>query len=64
MKDKALVGVVSNYIAPDAAESLRQAIEQAGATEVFAVGRCDRNFIVTDVSVLARGNLTAAPVVD
>jgi ATP-dependent DNA helicase DinG len=64
LKDKALVGVVSNYIAPDAAESLRQAIEQAGATEVFAVGRCDRNFIVTDVSVLARGNLTAAPVVD
>ena len=49
---------------PRRRRSLRQAIEQAGATEVFAVGRCDRNFIVTDVSVLARGNLTAAPVVD
>jgi len=64
LKNTTLVGVVSNYIAPDAAESLRQAIEEAGGTEIFAVGRCDRNFIVTDISVLARGNLTAAPVVD
>ena len=64
LKSGALVGAVSNYIASEAAESLRQAIAEAGGTEVFAVGRCDRDFIVTEISVLARGNLTAAPVVD
>lgn len=54
---------IANYISPEARETLRLAIEDAGGAEVFAVGRCDKDFIVTNVSVLARGHMSAAPVV-
>jgi ATP-dependent DNA helicase DinG len=43
---------------------LRREIEQIDGAEVFAVGRCDSNYVVCDLSVLARGNRGAAPVVD
>lgn len=59
-----LVGAISNYISPEAADALRHQIEQAEGAEVFAVGRCDSNYVVCDLSVLARGNMGAAPVVD
>ncbi len=59
-----LVGAISNYISPEAARMLRAEIEQIDGAEVFAVGRCDASYIVCDLSVLARGNMGAAPVVD
>jgi len=58
------VGAVANYISPEAADALRREIEQIDGAEVFAVGRCDPNYVVCDLSVLARGNRGAAPVVD
>ena len=58
------VGAIANYISPDAADVLRREIEQIDGAEVFAVGRCDSNYVVCDLSVLARGNRGAAPVVD
>ncbi|MEA4882055.1 MAG: helicase C-terminal domain-containing protein [Clostridia bacterium] len=58
------VGAVANYITSDAVEKLRRAIEEAGGAEVFAVGRCDRDFVVVEISILAVGNMNAAPVVD
>lgn len=58
------VGAIANYISPEAANALRREIEQVEGAEVFAVGRCDSNYVVCDLSVLARGNMGAAPVVD
>jgi len=58
------VGAIANYISPEAADVLRREIEQIDGAEVFAVGRCDSNYVVCDLSVLARGNRGAAPVVD
>ena len=58
------VGAIANYISAEAAEVLRREIEQIDGAEVFAVGRCDPNCVVCDLSVLARGNRGAAPVVD
>jgi ATP-dependent DNA helicase DinG len=58
------VGAIANYISAEAAEVLRREIEQTDGAEVFAVGRCDSNYVVCDLSVLARGNRGAAPVVD
>lgn len=56
-------GAIQNYMSDEARQALAGAIAQAGGAEVFAVGRCDRNFVVIDVSVLAVGHMTAAPVV-
>lgn len=56
-------GAVQNYIAPEARQALASAIAQAGGAEVFAVGRCDRDFVVIDISVLAVGHMSGAPVV-
>jgi len=58
------VGTIANYFSPEAADVLRREIEQIDGLEVFAVGRCDPNYVVCDLSVLARGNRGAAPVVD
>ena len=57
------VGAIANYFSPEAADVLRREIEQIDGAEVFAVGRCDPNYVVCDLSVLARGNKGAAPVV-
>jgi ATP-dependent DNA helicase DinG len=57
-------GLIHNYISPGAIIDLREAISEAQGCEVFAVGRLDRDFIVEEVSVLACGNMGAAPVVD
>ena len=58
------VGAIANYFSPEAADALRREISQIDGLEVFAVGRCDPNYVVCDLSVLARGNRGAAPVVD
>lgn len=54
---------IHNYMSTEARHALADAIARAGGAEVFAVGRCDRNFVVIDVSILAIGHMTAAPVV-
>ena len=42
-------GAVQNYLSEEARRKLSDAIRQAGGAEVFAVGRCDRDYIVIDV---------------
>ena len=56
-------GAVQNYLSEEARRKLSDAIRQAGGAEVFAVGRCDRDYIVIDVDVLSVGHMSAAPVV-
>lgn len=51
----------SQRIGADAARALREAIRDAGGNEVFAVGRLDKQGVVAEVIVAARGNDTSVP---
>ncbi len=51
----------SQRISADAVRALREAIRDAGGNEVFAIGRLDRDGVVAEVSVAARGNETSVP---
>ena len=44
-------------------EILTSAIEEAGGNEVFAVGVCEEAGVVSDITIVARGNSKAVPIV-
>lgn len=54
---------IENYISPDAIEFIRSMIEDADGNEVFFVGKTNDLLVVEEVSVIARGNDFAVPVV-
>lgn len=54
---------IENYILPEAIEFIRSMIEDAGGNEVFFVGKTNDLLVVEEVSVIARGNDVAVPVV-
>lgn len=54
---------IEDYISPEAIEFIRSAIQEADGNEVFFIGKTDDLLIVDDVSVIARGNDFAVPVV-
>ncbi len=54
---------IENYIAPEAIEFIRHAIAEADGNEVFFVGKTNDLLVVEQVSVVARGNEGAVPVV-
>ena len=53
---------VSAWLAEHAVASLRAAIREAGGREVFCVGNCGAGGVVHEVTVAARGNRHAVPV--
>jgi ATP-dependent DNA helicase DinG len=55
--------ILEHYIAPDAAEGMRHAIEQADGNEVFFLGYIEEDFLVHDIEVVSRGHQTAVPAV-
>ena len=48
---------------PEIRTSIADTIKASGGNEVFFTGRIDRNGVVTEVRVCARGNDSAVPVV-
>ena len=54
---------IENYISPEAIEYLKLAIEEADGNEVFFVGKTNDLQVVEEVSVIARGNNFAVPMV-
>ena len=46
-----------------ARETMRQAILEAGGNEVFFLGRTDRERLVVEAEVLARGSVDAVPAI-
>ena len=54
---------IENYISPEAIEFIRSAIQEADGNEVFFVGKTNDLQVVEEVSVIARGNEFAVPVV-
>lgn len=54
---------IENYIASEAIEFIRAAIQEADGNEVFFVGKTNELQIVEQVAVIARGNEFAVPVV-
>ncbi len=54
---------IENYISPDCIEFIRSAIQDADGNEVFFIGKTNDLQIVEQVSVIARGNDFAVPVV-
>jgi ATP-dependent DNA helicase DinG len=48
---------------PDAAAALRDAIDDAGGNEVFALGSVGEDGRITGVRILARGHRHAAPAI-
>ena len=49
---------------PSAAGKIREAIGEAGGNEVLAVGRLNAEGKVADITVAARGNEEAVPVLE
>lgn len=54
---------IENYISPESIEFIRSAIEEADGNEVFFVGKTNDLQVVEEVSVIARGNDFAVPIV-
>lgn len=54
---------IKDYISPSAIKTIRLEIQQADGNEVFFIGNTDEDHIVEHVSVIARGNDFAVPVV-
>ena len=54
---------IEDYISPAAIENIRIGIQQANGNEVFFIGRTNDFLIVEEVSVIARGNEFAVPMV-
>lgn len=54
---------ITNYIAPDVCEAMRQEIADAGGNEVFFLGYVDDDLRVHAVQAVARGNEGAVPAV-
>ena len=54
---------IEDYISPAAIETMRLEIQDASGNEVFFIGRANEFLIVEEVSVIARGNEIAVPVV-
>lgn len=54
---------IEKYISPEAIEYIKLAIEEADGNEVFFVGKTNDLQVVEEVSVIARGNDFAVPMV-
>lgn len=54
---------IENYISPECIEFIRSAILEAGGNEVFFIGKTNDLLVVEQVSVIARGNEFAVPIV-
>ncbi len=54
---------IEKYISPEAIETMRQAIAEAGGNEVFFVGYTEEDLIVHKVDAVARGNESAVPAI-
>jgi len=52
---------MSTRFAPEAAQKLREAIEQAGGIEVFAIGKMGPDQYVSELEVHCRGNVDSVP---
>ena len=57
------MGEIEQRITREACTAITGAIEEAGGNEVFFTGMIDRSGLVTDITLCARGNRTAVPVV-
>ncbi len=51
------------YFTPEAADSIKQAIEEVNGNEVFFVGKINEDSLVYEVQVLARGNRVSVPAI-
>ena len=54
---------IHNYIHPGVCAKMRHEIDQAGGNEVFFIGRLDKESVVEEVTVVARGNNVSVPAV-
>jgi ATP-dependent DNA helicase DinG len=54
---------IENYLSPECIEFIRSAIQEAGGNEVFFIGKTNDLLVVEEISVIARGNDFAVPVV-
>ncbi len=54
---------IEKHISPDSAAFLKREIEEACGREVLFIGSADENTAVSDIRVLARGNITSAPAI-
>jgi len=52
---------MSTRFTPEAATKLRDAIDEAGGIEVFAIGRMDTHSEVVDLDIHCRGNIDSVP---
>ncbi len=52
-----------NHFTPEAANSIKQAIEEVNGNEVFFVGKINEDSLVYEVQVLARGNRVSVPAI-
>ncbi len=54
---------ILKYITPFCIEEIRNEIQEAGGNEIFLIGKTNRERIVEQVSVLARGNEVSVPAI-
>ena len=54
---------ITKYIVEEARIYIRQAIEEAGGSEVFFIGKVDAERRVDEIAVVARGNETEVPAI-